>query len=303
MTYDTVRSRPGIVFLAAAALALTLAPTPAAAQIFPLCGDVDDDESVTVSDGVQALRAAAQLPSDCTLEICDVDVDGTIGVPDGVTILRKAADLPISENCIPDEGAINQQVAQLLRNVESLVEETLGSVMARRKDTSDSSFPCLNDGTLDTTFSDGQLDIEFVDCLVDNAEIAGSVEDANDDPVVSITIINVRTDDEISFDGSLLGINTESGVKLSGNLETSPLLTQFEDTSDFLLVLGNLEVSTTGIPLGGTITLEFTEDSGVPGIRRVKVFYDGSNLARAVVFFTDGNFESFKFELQLRNFF
>jgi hypothetical protein len=72
-----------------------------------ICGDVDDNDSVTVTDGVQVLRAAAGLTSDCTEAICDVDVSGTIGVTDGVLVLRKAAGLPIAENCVPDNGVIN----------------------------------------------------------------------------------------------------------------------------------------------------------------------------------------------------
>jgi hypothetical protein len=302
MTNDTFRSLRGIAFTAAAALVLALAATPVSAQIFPLCGDVDDNDSVTVSDGVQVLRAAAELPSDCTLEICDVDQDGTIGLPDGVNILRKAAALPITDNCIPDEGTINAQVGHLVRNVEPFVEEMLGSVMARRNDTSESSFPCVNDGTLDTFFSDGQLDIDFADCLVENALISGAVENANDDPIVSLEILDQRTEDSITFDGSLLGINTEAGVKLSGNIEASPSFNQFDETSDFLLVLNSLEVSDSGTPLAGGITFVLTEDSGVAGVRRVQVFYDGSNIARVLVTFLNGNFESYGFELRFRNF-
>lgn len=304
MTFHSIRPLRGLALLAAAALGVALAAAPAAAQIFPLCGDVDDNDSVTVSDGVQALRASAELPSDCTLAVCDVDVDGEITLPDGITILRKAAGLPITQNCIPDEGTIGAQVAHLVRNVEPFVEEMLGSVMARRKDTSESSFPCRNDGTLDTFFSDGQLDIDFADCLVENAIVSGSVENANDDPIISVGIFDQRTEDEISYESEgLLGVNTETGVKYSGNVEASPLFNQFDETSDFLLVLNSLDaVPYPGFPRGGAITLVLTEDSGVAGVRRVQVFYDGSNIARVLVTFTNGDFASYKFELRFRNF-
>ena len=74
------------------------------------------------------------------------------------------------------------------------------------------------------------------------------------------------------------------------------------DTSDFLLVVSNLQVGTGPYPLGGSISYEFTEDSAVPDIRRARIFYDGSNLARVEVTFTDGSFKYYKFELAFLNF-
>ena len=60
----------------------------------PACGDADASGAVTVTDGVQTLRAAAGLASPCSVEVCDVDDDGTITVTDGVNVLRAAAGLP-----------------------------------------------------------------------------------------------------------------------------------------------------------------------------------------------------------------
>jgi hypothetical protein len=306
MTASEQRRSNGYGFLAMAVLAVALAlcPATAEAQVFKICGDVDDNDTVTVTDGVQILRAAAGLSSDCTDAICDVDVNGTIGVTDGVIILRKAAGLAITENCIPDEGSINNQVAHLVRRTQPLVSEVLGTIVLHRTEIIDNSFGCDNgeDGTYDVTFSDGQQDAAFSTCLVDNAEIDGSADNANDDPQLDLTILDARSEDEISFVGGLLGINVENGVKYSGNLEASPSFAAFEDTSDFLLVVGNVSVSPNGTPLGGSITLEFNADSGVPGIRRVRVQYDGSNLARVVVTFSDGSVKSYKFELAFRNF-
>ncbi len=64
-----------------------------------VCGDADGNGTVTVTDGVQVLRAAAELSSPCTLAACDVDGDGAIGVTDGVNVLRKAADLSGADAC------------------------------------------------------------------------------------------------------------------------------------------------------------------------------------------------------------
>lgn len=49
-----------------------------------ICGDADGNGDVTVTDGVQTLRAAAELPSTCTLPRCDVNGSGSITVSDGV---------------------------------------------------------------------------------------------------------------------------------------------------------------------------------------------------------------------------
>ncbi len=295
-----------IGFAAVAALLGALAG-PVQAQVFKVCGDVDDNDVVSVTDGVQVLRAAAGLTSDCTDAICDVDVSGAITVTDGVTILRKAAGLSIKENCIPDDGRINQQVAYLLQFSQPLVSAVLPTIILRRNETIDNSFECDNgeDGLYEVTFLDGQQDSSFSDCFVDNAVINGDVENANDDPILAIELGDARNDDTIGFEGTnggaLLGVNIEGGIKYSGRLDGLPSFERF-DTSDFLLVVSNLQVAATGYPLGGSISYEFTEDSAVPDIRRVRVFFDGSNLARVEVTFTDGGFSYYKFELQFLNF-
>ncbi len=63
------------------------------------CGDVDGNGSVSVTDGVQTLRAAAGLAS-CEISICDVDGNGVVSVTDGVNVLRQAAGLPGNLQCL-----------------------------------------------------------------------------------------------------------------------------------------------------------------------------------------------------------
>jgi hypothetical protein len=67
-----------------------------------ICGDADGSGTVTVTDGVQTLRAAAALPSFCFPSRCDVDGSGTVSVTDGVNVLRAAASLPFSAACPAD---------------------------------------------------------------------------------------------------------------------------------------------------------------------------------------------------------
>jgi hypothetical protein len=64
-----------------------------------LCGDADGSGSVTVTDGVQTLRAAAGLSSPCTPAHCDVNGNGSITVTDGVQVLRAAAGLATDPMC------------------------------------------------------------------------------------------------------------------------------------------------------------------------------------------------------------
>jgi glucose/arabinose dehydrogenase len=66
-----------------------------------LCGDADGNGVVTTSDGVQTLRAAAELSSICTLARCDVDGDGRTTLADAVNVLRAAALLSIDGTCTP----------------------------------------------------------------------------------------------------------------------------------------------------------------------------------------------------------
>jgi uncharacterized delta-60 repeat protein len=64
-----------------------------------VCGDADRNGTVTVTDGVQALRAAAGLSGVCVATTCDVDGNGDVTVTDGVNILRTAAGLRVDLRC------------------------------------------------------------------------------------------------------------------------------------------------------------------------------------------------------------
>jgi hypothetical protein len=70
------------------------------------CGDADRSGSITVTDGVQTLRAAAGLTSPCSLDVCDIDGSGAITVTDGVQVLRAAAGLPVEFRCSSLEGSL-----------------------------------------------------------------------------------------------------------------------------------------------------------------------------------------------------
>jgi hypothetical protein len=89
------------VLISSALLLLTSVAAPAFAA--DLCGDADGNGSVTVSDGVQTLRAAAGLSTTCTPARCDLDGGGSVTVSDGVNVLRAAAELSVNLSC-PSTG-------------------------------------------------------------------------------------------------------------------------------------------------------------------------------------------------------
>lgn len=85
-----------IAGLVAFLLIPTIMGSIAQAQI---CGDADGSGAMTITDGVQVLRKAAGLESNCAERVCDVDGNGTTSVSDGVTILRRVAQLPSAMSC------------------------------------------------------------------------------------------------------------------------------------------------------------------------------------------------------------
>ena len=89
-----------------AVLVVAVAAGPLVGEAHSLC-DANLDGVISVSDGVNVLRAAAQLPSLCNLAACDADGDGAITVADGVNVLRAAASLASAcdhEACVDIAG-------------------------------------------------------------------------------------------------------------------------------------------------------------------------------------------------------
>ena len=81
----------------ASAVMLAMGAASAAAQV---CGDADQSGTITVTDGVLALQAAAGLEDRCaTPAACDLDGNGRVTVSDGVNVLRIAADLDAFAAC------------------------------------------------------------------------------------------------------------------------------------------------------------------------------------------------------------
>ncbi len=92
-----------------------------------MCGDADGNGQVTVTDGVNVLRAATGLSDTCRLTSCDVDGNESITVTDGVNVLRTAAGLGASITCGRDP-AINAVVDG---NVFGTLTKVVGGLVER----------------------------------------------------------------------------------------------------------------------------------------------------------------------------
>jgi hypothetical protein len=86
----------------------TTLPTTTTTLPCPVCGDFNEDCSITASDALAVLQAAVGIHP-CALSVCDFSGDGQITALDALAVLRAAVGLPNSPMC-PDEGATTTTV-------------------------------------------------------------------------------------------------------------------------------------------------------------------------------------------------
>jgi hypothetical protein len=131
------------------------------------CGDADGSGTVTVTDGVQTLRASAGLSSTCTVIRCDVDASDTITVTDGVNVLRKAAGLSAPDACPGGDGigvdeSVDSLAPFLVFGLGFAAEISTGGVAPAGSNDVDA---CPDGGTRSKGFiSPGLLRIGFTAC-------------------------------------------------------------------------------------------------------------------------------------------
>jgi hypothetical protein len=284
--------------VAALALAFVLGSIGTAAA---LCGDADDDGEVTDVDGVNALRAAAQLSSLCTLETCDVNADGMITDTDGVLILRKAAQLPITGACIPTGGPVDQRVAILVQRTSPFLEKAFEHVPQISDPVSSDIISCDNsfdDGEIEITVDEGETTVDYLDCELLDTLFAGTVEDLQDGLFVDVNVFDESSDDDISFSNENQILTTDSGttLRLSGDLDASSTFNAIvvEDISDFILDLNGLEVAGNGNLVAGNARLNLS-DAEIT-LLEIVIEYDGSNLAIVTARFDDLSTEQYLFD-------
>lgn len=252
----------------------------ASAQI---CGDADNNGQVSVTDGVQALRAAAGLPSSCTLATCDVDGNGSITVTDGVNILRKTAGLPISENC--PGGDTSAQIEALLRSSLQVFGEMtkIGTGQAAR---AAAEQQCDGGGSL---FVDDQT-IDFFDCTLGTLNYDGSFAFGANSFEFDITITDLTTGASESLSGFLTERQAGANFVISGAFDFSSAL------GSFSVEFNQLVTDPNGNFIGGSLAFS-VEDAELPEVEEIRMTFSPSNIAVVEVSLSDGSSLLFNFNV------
>ncbi len=203
--------------LVLAAVLAIVAAAPAAAET---CGDANGNDTVTVTDGVQALRAAASLSSTCD-DACDVDGSGAISVTDGVNILRKAAGFAINEACDFTNQEANGLTNPSLSIFDGLTKVPgFGSSDAAAAAVGD----CENDGTVETTAPGPNTSVTtFTDCEINGAVLDGQIGRAVLAQGVALafqgfTITKLASGRTLTITGQLGVQSAQAGQRVAGKL-------------------------------------------------------------------------------------
>jgi hypothetical protein len=263
--------------------AVVLFAVPASAQ---LCGDADGNGQVSVTDGVQALRAAATLTNTCTAARCDVDGNGSISVTDGVNILRKAAALPITENCPGTEA----QIEELLQNTLPIFGQLtkVGGAAAAQIaevfacDNSEGFFE-IDDETGEITFVNCQLDVFLYDGTL-------SSDDGGNTVFFDISFVDLTTDEFFSIFGDLGFRSTQTGGIIAGSLDIS-----FEGLGEISVVFEEVETDIDDNFVGGSILFDAT-DSDIDGVVGIRVGFTTDVVVPVSVILDDQSVLDFDFD-------
>jgi len=206
----------GTLVLGTIIAAFTAAPTSA-----QTCGDANDNGTVTVTDGVQALRSAAGLSSSCE-DGCDVDGSGTVTVSDGVNILRRAAGLAINEACNFTGTEANGVVNPSLSIFGAMTKVPgVGSANAFAAAAGD----CENDGTITLFQGTGtsQSAATFMNCEIGGAVLDGTISRVVFSNGVALgfdgfMITRLKTGESHTFMGQLAITDERIGKRINGML-------------------------------------------------------------------------------------
>ncbi len=280
-------SSPLWKLFAAVAAVLLVTHGSASAQI---CGDADNSGSVTVTDGVQALRAAAALTSTCAASTCDVDGSGTITVTDGVNVLRKAAGVVIAENCSSTQ---NQQLETLLNNTLP-VFGNLTKIGSGAQAAGSSSGICENvDG--DAVFDQETSTIDFFNCQLDGFIYDGALGIFGDETTLVLSFdldtTDLETEEFFSLVGDLSFRASGSGSVITGSIESS-----FSDLGDVGVTFEETVTDAEGNFVGGSLLLD-ASGSDIEGVVGIRVGFATTTVLPVSVFFDDQSQQDFNFDL------
>lgn len=247
------------------------------------CGDADNSGAVTVTDGVQALRAAAGLSSTCAGSTCDVDGSGSVTVTDGVNILRKAAGIVIAEACGPAG-----QVQQLLRNTLPIFGTlTKGAGAAQAAGTSLCENP---DG--EVFFDQETNEIEFVTCDIGGIEFDGFLGLNGNTISFDIDFTDLATDQGFFFFGDLTETPAGQNSILTGQLDVS-----FDTLGDLTVTFEDVLSDPDGNFVDGSLLFD-AANADITDVSAVRVgFLRTGTTVPVDVILTDESTLNFNFDL------
>lgn len=272
--------------LFATALLLLAFSTTAGAQV---CGDADGSGTVSVSDGVQTLRAAAGLATTCTTAVCDVDGSGAVTVTDGVSVLRKAAGLLIAENC----GGSSAQPDTVLGELQPLLR--YGFAHATGAPVSS----CANapDGEIDVETDTDGTTTSFFSCRVNDVELNGDVTVG--DTTLSLSFFEADTvgdgDFIADYDGDLTLGGASGGRVLNGTID---ITTESADT--LTMTVANLVVAN-GVLTSGGATVDFAASGLADAFQRMDFAFDGSGIATVTATQANGGTATYRLDIATGN--
>jgi hypothetical protein len=256
-----------------------------------VCGDADGNGTVTVTDGVAVLRAAAGLSSSCTIAVCDVDGNGTIGVTDGINVLRNAAGLSSTMNCSGSPSA-SQVIGTVLVELQPLL--TAGLAFA----TGTPVTSCANgpdDGTIDVSVDMDGTDTSFTTCQVGNIELDGDIVVNPSMTMLTFSLLDALTAGAEDFVGEYDGALTLSRSGDHGTLN-GPLDVSTQSASDFTMTFTNTVIVGSTLT-GGSALLDLTGSDIEATVTMIRLTFDGTGVAKVVATLGDGSMQNFSFNI------
>lgn len=270
----------GGVLPALAAVAVVGALATAA---WAVCGDANGDGEVSVSDGVQALRAAAGLSSACD-DDCDVDGNGAFTVTDGVNILRDAGGLASIRMC-PQQGD----------RVGSLIGHTIGlfgpltKVGAIGPTPAGSVSPCDN---AEGSFQQTSSGFVFGNCVFGSVSFTGFLGAPGDGSLDFSNLQITRSGDVQTLQGTLNVDASGENPELNGQLDAStPIL------GSYRITFGQVATDGVGNTVGGSLVFDVS-DANIENIVEVRVTLTGGDHLPVIVRFADQTTGNFSYDTQ-----
>ncbi|MEO7438628.1 MAG: hypothetical protein ABI080_24330 [Candidatus Binatia bacterium] len=248
------------------------------------CGDANRTGSVTVTDGVLVLRAAASLPSNCPQERCDMNVDGGISVTDGVLALRVAAGIQAQVACSAT------QADTIFGSILKTVGASSTASPAGRARAAGTTEPCSGGGFIE----DDGFTRTFNECAEGDFITNGTLT-ISDDGQDTVTLFFDTTDFVIST-GEVLG--TFGGLEYFFGVDTiqvngvlghaGSIIGSYTDE------FSNVQLDQDFFVFGGTVTTTITEGSELfADVSVIVTTIFSPTLAQIGVNYTDGTFDLF----------